>query len=320
MKAIVVREFGAPDVMKVEDVPMPEPSPGQILVAISAAGVNPVDTYIRSGQYAKKPPLPYTPGIDGAGVVKSIGQGSTKFSVGAKVYLAGSISGTYAEYALCDESQAHSLPDRISFEQGAAIGVPYGVAYRALFHRALAQPGETVLIHGGTGGVGVAAIQLALAHGLKVIATAGKEDGLSFLSEQEALHVLNHRNPDHFEEIMSLTNGAGVDVILEMAANINLGHDLKILAYRGRVVVIGSRGPVEIDPRDAMARDASIFGILLFNASNEELARIHAALGAGFKNGTLTPIIGQKFLLTEAATAHKEIVGPHSIGKSVLIP
>ncbi|MGC8660043.1 MAG: NADPH:quinone reductase, partial [Desulfomonilaceae bacterium] len=264
MKAIVVRQFGAPDVMRVEDVPLPQPLDGQVLVAVRAAGINPVDTYIRSGQYAKIPQLPYTPGMDGAGVVHAVGTLAKRFSVGDRVYIAGSISGTYAEYSLCLESHIHPLPERVSFEQGASLGVPYGIAYKALFHRALAQPGETVLIHGGSGGVGIAAIQLARSHGMNIIATAGSESGLEFLIAQGAHHAINHRLDNHFEQIMVKTNENGVDLILEMAAHSNLGRDLKILAKGGRVVVIGSRGPVEIDARDAMSREASILGALLF--------------------------------------------------------
>ncbi len=320
MKAIVVRQFGEPDVMKIEDVPLPQPRGEEALVAVKAAGTNPVDTYIRSGQYAKKPKLPYTPGMDGAGTVEAVGPGVKRFCVGDRVYIAGSVSGTYAEYALCLESTIHALPNQVSFEQGASIGVPYGIAYKALFQRALAQPGETVLIHGGTGGVGVAAIQLARSHGMYIIATAGSDKGLKFLATQGVHYAINHRSEDHFEQIMSNTNGVGVDLVLELAAHTNLGRDLKILTKGGRVVVIGSRGPVEIDARDAMSRDASILGALLFNASNEELKSIHAALGAGLENGTLKPVIGQKFPLIEASLAHKALMNSSAHGKIILIP
>ncbi|MCL5125842.1 MAG: NADPH:quinone reductase [Deltaproteobacteria bacterium] len=320
MKAIIVRQFGDPDVMKVEDISIPEPLHEQVLIAVRAAGVNPVDTYIRSGQYAKKPELPYTPGMDGAGVVQAVGPRVKRFSAGDRVYIAGSISGTYAEYALCLESHTHALPDQVSFEQGASLGVPYGIAYRALFHRAFAKPGDTVLIHGGTGGVGIAAIQLARSHGMNVMATAGSDTGLEFLIAQGARHVFNHRIDDHFEQIITKTNGVGVDIILEMAAHSNLGRDLKILAGGGRVVVIGSRGPVEIDARDAMSRDASILGVLLFNASDDELATIHAALGAGLENGTIRPVIGKTFSLNDSPLAHKSLMTSTAHGKIVLMP
>jgi len=320
MKSIRVSQFGDPEVMGMEDVPDPSPGPGEVVVTIKAAGVNPVDTYIRSGTYASKPALPYTPGMDGAGEVRAVGEAVTSFQVGSRVYVAGSLSGTYAEEALCAEFQVHPLPDRASYQQGAALGVPYGVAYRALFMRAKAKPGETVLVHGATGGVGIAAVQLARGAGLKVIGTGGTAKGRELALEQGAHHVLDHRSPDYLDRVLAVTRGRGVDVVLEMLANVNLGRDLKLLAYGGRVVVIGSRGAVEIDPRDAMGRDASILGVVLFNATRTDLAEIHAALGAGLESGTVRPVIGREIPLAEAAVAHREVMASGAHGKIVLIP
>jgi NADPH:quinone reductase len=320
MKAIKVHEFGGPEVMGLEEVPDLNPGPGQLVVTVKAAGVNPVDTYIRSGQYAKRPELPYTPGMDSAGVVASVGEGVTDWAVGDRVYTAGSITGTYAEQALCSEFQVHCLPDHVTYQQGAALGVPYGIAYRSLFNRALARPGETVLVHGATGGVGIAAVQLARAAGMRVIATGGTEQGLKLVLEQGAHFAVSHKAPDHFEEVVGVNRGRGVDVILEMLANVNLGNDLKILDQGGRVVVIGSRGTVEIDPRDVMSRDASILGVLLFNTSERELAGIHAGLVAGLENRTLRPVIGQEIPLAEAPRAHVGVMESNSYGKILLIP
>lgn len=320
MKAIRVHEFGDPEVMKIEDVPDPEPGAGEVVVKIHAAGVNPVDTYVRSGLYALKPELPYTPGMDGAGVIESIGEGVTRFKVGDRVYIAGTLSGSYAEKALCRESQVHPLPEKVSFQQGASIGVPYGAAYRGLFQRAKALPGEVVLIHGASGGVGIAAVQLARASGMYVIGTSGTEKGRKLVIEQGAHYVVDHHLPNHFEQIMRLTNGGGVNVILEMLANVNLANDLKILAQCGRVVVIGSRGTIEIDPRDAMKRDASILGMVLMNASEKEMYSIHSEIRAGLENGTLSPVIGKELTLSESARAHNEIIKSSAYGKIVLIP
>jgi NADPH2:quinone reductase len=320
MKAIRIHEFGGPEVMRVEQVPALRPVPGQVLVAIKAAGVNPVDTYIRSGQYAQKPVLPYTPGMDAAGIVEAVGEGMTGLSPGDRVYIAGSITGTYAEQTICSQSQVHPLPQHVSFQQGAAMGVPYGIAYRALFNRALAKAGETVLVHGATGGVGIAAVQLARAAGLKVIGTGGTAEGLELVRQQGAHYVVNHRDPDHLEQVRSLTEGRGVDIVLEMLANVNLGRDLKIVGYGGRIVVIGSRGTVEIDPRDAMIKDATILGALLFNASEPELSGIHAALVAGLESGTLKPVIRQELPLDDAPRAHMAVMESHAHGKIVLIP
>lgn len=320
MKGIRIHEFGGPEVMKLEEIPLPRPASKQVLVDIKAAGVNPVDVYIRSGLYANKPPLPYTPGMDAAGIVKSVGEGVTRVTAGDRVYVAGSISGTYAEEALCEEFRVHPLPEHVSFQQGAAIGVPYGIAYRALFHRARAKAGETVLVHGATGGVGIAAVQLARAEGMNVIGSGGTKEGIDLVVQQGAHHTVDHRDPDHLEQVLNLTEGRGVDVVIEVAAHLNLGNDLKILGQGGRIVVIGSRGTVEIDPRDAMMRDAAILGVLLFNASEDDLAAIHAALGDGLEKERLRPMIGKEFPLADAAKAHTSVMESRAFGKIVLIP
>jgi NADPH2:quinone reductase len=320
VKAIRVYEFGNPEVMKIEEVTDPKPGTGEVVVSVYAVGVNPVDTYIRSGLYALKPELPYTPGMDAAGIVESIGEGVGHVEPGDRVYIAGTVSGSYAEKALCRESQVHPLPKKLSFVQGAGVGVPYSAAFRALFHRAKAIPGETVLVHGASGGVGIASVQLACAAGMYIIGTAGTEKGRLLVNKQGAHHVLDHCESAYMERILDLTNGKGVDLILEMLANENLGKDLHILAQNGRVVVIGSRGTVEIDPRDTMRRDAAVLGMILMNASEREISSIHAALAAGLENGTLCPVIGREMPLYEAARAHHEIMETSAFGKIVLIP
>jgi NADPH2:quinone reductase len=320
MKAVRVHEFGGPEVLRLEEVPTLRPGPDQVLVRMHAIGINPVETYIRAGTYARLPELPYTPGNDGAGVVEQVGSDVTEFKAGDHVYTSGSISGTYAEFTLCKKEQAHPLPANISFAQGAAMGTPYATAYRGLLHRAAAKPGETVLVHGASGGVGTAALQLSRANGLRVFGTAGSEGGLKLVREQGAHQVFDHRASDHFEQIMKTTNGRGVDVIVEMLANVNLGKDLTILAKGGRVVIIGSRGPVEIDPRNTMQRDADVRGMTLPNTPTAELASIHAALVAGLENGTLRPVIGKEFPLADAAQAHRALMESGALGKIVLVP
>ena len=319
MKAIRVHEFGPPEVMRLEDTPDPKAGPGEVVVQVRAAGVNPVDSYVRSGAYARKPSLPYTPGTDAAGIVESVGTG-VAISVGKRVYTSSSVTGVYAEKAVCKQGDVHELPPNISFSQGAAIGVPYTTAYRALFQRAHATPGETVLVHGASGGVGIAAIQIARAGGMRVLATAGSADGRELVLQQGAHSTLDHSAPDHMDAAMKLTAGRGLDVVLEMLANVNLAKDLKALAMGGRVVVVGSRGPIEIDPRDTMVRDAAILGMLLFNAPERDLQSIYSGLYAGLENGTLRPVVGREIPLIEAARAHKEVMQPGAHGKIVLIP
>ena len=267
MKAIRVKEFGGPEVLKLEEVPDLKPAAGQVVVRLRAIGVNPVETYMRAGTYPRKPSLPYTPGNDGAGTIESAGAGATRFKPGDRVYIAGSLSGAYAQQSLCEKRFVFPLPAHVSFAQGAAMNIPYSTAFRALFHRAQTRGGETVLVHGASGAVGIAAVQLARAAGLHVIGTVGSDRGRQLVSAEGAHEVLDHQAPDHFDKALALTGGRGYDVILEMLANANLGRDLPILAPKGRVVVIGSRGPVEIDARHTMTRDASILGMSMWNAS-----------------------------------------------------
>jgi NADPH2:quinone reductase len=320
MKAIVVREFGGPEVLNLAEIPTPSPAAGQVLVRIHAVGVNPYDTYMRNGTYAIKPALPYTPGSDAAGVVAAVGAGVKTVKVGDRVYVAKTLTGAYAEYALTLESQVHPLPEKITYAQGAGVWVPYGTAYHALFHCARARSGETVLVHGASGGVGIAGVQIARAMGMVVLGTAGTEKGLELVKREGADHVFNHTQPGYLEQILQATDGQGVDLILEMLANVNLGKDLKLLAFRGRVVVIGSRGEVTIAPRDLMTRRASILAFTLWGATEVEEKEIHAAITAGLANGTLRPIVGREMPLGEAARAQKEVMEPGAFGKIVLVP
>ncbi len=320
MKAIRVHEFGGPQVMKLEDVPDPKPGAGQVVVRVHAAGVNPVDTYVRSGAYARKPSLPYTPGSDGAGVVEAVGEGVKRLKTGDRVYIAGGLGGTYAEKVLCLESQVQPLPQKISFAQGAAVWVPYATAYRAIFQLAEAKPPDTVLVHGASGGVGTAAVQLARAAGMTVIGTAGSDKGKELVRKEGAHHVLDHNAADLAEQVMAHTGNRGADVILEMLANKNLGKDLQLVAMGGRVIIVGSRGPVEVNPRDAMMREARVIGLMLFAATERELAGLHAALFAGMESGTLRPVVGQEMPLSDASRAHEAVLASGAYGKIVLVP
>jgi NADPH:quinone reductase len=319
MKAILVREFGGPEVLKLEEVPTPKPAAGEVLVRIHAAGVNPYDTYMRAGTYAQKPRLPYTPGSDGAGVVEMVGEGVKKVKQGDRVYTARTLSGAYAQYALALEDQVHQLPPDISFNQGAGIWVPYGTAYHALYHAAKAHASETVLVHGASGGVGTAAVQIARAMGLTVLGTAGTPKGLELATREGAYRAFDHGKAGYEQEILEATGNRGVDIILEMLANVNLARDTKLLANDGRVIVIGNRGEVTINARELMARRASIRAFTLWGITAAEEADIHAGLIAGLENGTLRPVVGKELPLAEAARAHKEVLEPGAAGKVVLI-
>lgn len=320
MRAIRVDQFGDPDVLRVVNVADPVAAAGEVVVRLRAAGVNPVEAYVRSGKYARLPELPYTPGSDGAGVVESLGTGVTTMAPGARVYVAalGQRFGTYAERMACPAHMVHPLPDAVSFGQGAALGTPAATAYRALVIRAGAKPGETVLIHGASGAVGIAAVQLARGLGLRVIGTAGSEPGRQAVLAAGANAALNHHEEGYAAGIPALTDGRGVDIILEALASVNLDRDLGLLAPKGRVVVIGSRGRIEIDPRQTMAKESAILGTLLWAATPEEYRQTHDALAAALSAGTLRPVVGREFPLDHAAEAHMAIMQDRAVGKIVL--
>ncbi|HEY8548954.1 MAG TPA: NADPH:quinone reductase [Vicinamibacterales bacterium] len=323
MQAIVVTEFGGPEVLQLREVDDPQPGPGQVRVRIHAAGVNPVETYIRTGTYARKPALPYTPGTDGAGIVDAVGPGVTRVKPGDRVFLANTLarcSGTYAQLAICDEAGVHPLPESVTFAQGAAIGIPACTAWRALFQKAAARASEVVLVHGASGSVGTSAVQLAAAAGLTVIATAGSERGRKLAAEQGAHFVFDHGEEGYRDRIVEATGGRGPDIILEMLANVNLGHDLAMIAPRGRVVIVGSRGSLELMPRLFMARDCSAVGMTLFNANEAEWREITAGVSAALAAGTLRPVVNRRLPLARAAEAHQLVMQSGAAGKIVLEP
>ncbi|KAK7945446.1 hypothetical protein WMY93_001174 [Mugilogobius chulae] len=294
MKAIRVSEFGDPSVLKIRsDVTVPKPGPKQVLIRVHACGVNPVDTYIRSGNFFRKPEMPFTRGP--------------------------TCPGRWRRW------EKESLPSRWEIEfspyfaQGAAIGIPYFTAYRALVHKAAVKPGETVLIHGASGGVGVAACQLSRALGLKVLGTAGTPEGLQLVLKNGAHSAFNHRENGYTDKIMKATGGQGVNVIVEMLSNVNLDKDLKMLAQGGRVIIVGSRGPIQIDPRDIMMKEISVIGVALYFAKPEEQSQCAAFLFSGFEAGWMKPAVGRRYPLADAAKAHHDIIEcPGASGKMVL--
>ncbi|MCG8456650.1 MAG: NADPH:quinone reductase [Holophagales bacterium] len=325
MRAILVREFGGPEVLRVEEIDDPVAGPGEVLVRLEAAGINPVDTYVRSGVYERLPELPYVPGGDGAGMLAAVGQGVSRFREGERVYIAGAaggaLTGCYATLVAKPEAAVHPLPEKASFEQGAAVGVPYATAYRALVHKGKARPGETVLVHGASGGVGLAAVQLAAERGLRVVGTASTEEGRERVAAQGAELVLDHSEDGYLDTLTEWTEGRGADVVLEMAAHVNLDRDLDAAARGGRIVVIGCRGPVEIYPRKAMVKDLTIRAFALATATAAEMAETHGALVEGLRSGALDPVVARTFPLDNAPEAHRTMADARGAqGKIVLIP
>ncbi|GAB3486964.1 NADPH:quinone reductase [Marinomonas epiphytica] len=316
MKAMQIQDYGPASDLALVDVAKPSIDADQILVAVGAAGVNPVDTYIRSGVNNYKANFPHTPGNDGAGTIVEVGSQVTQFTVGQRVYFSRNLTGSSAEFAVCNTTHTFALADALSFEEGACLGVPYTTAHRALFGRANAKAGDKVLIHGATGAVGIAAVQLALAAGMEVVASSGTEAGAKLLKEQGVSSVIMHNESGHLEPFQTLETG--FDVIIEMLANHNLDQDLKALAFGGCVAVIGNRGTVEINPRDLMARDASVVGVALANVKPAELALIAKSLLPQFEKGVLKPVVRRAYELADLAQAHEDVLKSGALGNLVI--
>jgi len=316
MKAILVQDFGGPEALQIQTVPDPKAGNGEVVVKLHAAGVNPVETYQRAGKVPYNGELPFTPGTDGAGEIVAIGEEVFDWKIGDRVYVyAPKGNGTYAEQIACKAEQVHRLPDNVSFEQGAAMGVPYATAHHALFGKAGAKGGEVVFIQGASGGVGTAAIQLANRAGLAVAGSASDE---AFIEKVGAKYTFDYNEDGYMSDALGATCGRGFDVILELKADANLGKDAEVLAPFGRIVIIGSGGSVEINPRDWMMKDATVMGMLLFNVQGAQLKEIHADLVDGLQSGQLRPIIDKTFALEDAPRSHVAIMEGESHGKIVL--
>lgn len=313
MRAVIVTEYGGPEVLVVRDVPEPVPGPGRILIKLHTAGVNPVDSYLRSGAQGYSPTLPFTPGMDGAGTIEDVGDGVIGYAGGDRVYVAGSVTGTYAEYCLCSPGQVFPLHEKLDWAEGACLGVPYFTAARALFTRGGASPGESVLVHGASGGVGLACLQLAAPRGITVYGTAGSGEGEALVRKNGAAECFSHRDSGRFEAVREATGGPGVNLIVEMLADVNLDDDLKILAPGGRVVVVGSRGRIEISPRDLMSSESVVMGVRMPMATLEERREYARYIDEGVLSGSVRPPVAAGYSLEEAGEAHRKVMkGPHS--------
>ena len=324
MKAIRAHSFGGPEVLKLEDVADPVPGRGEVVVDVRAAGVNPADTYMRNGTYAIVPKLPYIPGGDAGGVISALGAGVRDFAIGDRVIVGTALSfdltGCYAEKVKRKASEVLPLPPGVSFAAAATFGVPYATAHYALFARGGARAGETVFIHGASGSVGTSALQLAKRAGLKVVGSAGTAKGLALITQEGADLAVDHTQKDYLQEVKRVTGGKGPELILEMLANVNLAADMDLAAKYGRIVVIGNRGEITINPRIAMMKELDIRGTALWNATPEQMQPIMKDIVEGVAAGTLRPVIGRDMPLAEAAAAHEAVLQPGAYGKIVLVP
>lgn len=318
MQSITVTTFGGPEQLTLATTPAPTPARGEVLVRIEAAGVNPVDTYILTGTYALRPDLPYTPGLEGAGVIAAVGDDVDPARIGARVFVSMSSSGTYAELCTCKAEDAHELPDELSFDQGAGVWIAYATAWRALFQLGQLRGCESLLVHGASGAVGLALVQWAASRGVDVIGTASSKHGMDAALESGASAVVDHSSPGYQDELLALTGGRGFDMIAENAAHSNLDADMELVARRGRILVIGSRHELLVNPRKLMAREATVQGVMLFGMTESEKREAARAIQAAARAQLIRPVVRRAFDLKDARAAHELVMKRGAAGKIVL--
>ncbi|MEH7254905.1 quinone oxidoreductase [Neobacillus niacini] len=318
MKAIVVSKHGGPEELNLRDVPEPVPGPDQVLIRVVTTGVNFADIMSRQGRFQKN--VPFIPGTDVSGVIEQIGENVSNLQVGQHV-MAFSATGSYAEKVVADSSMTFHIPESIDFDLAGAMLVVGTTAYNIVMNVAKIKKGESVLIHAAAGGVGSTAIQLAKLQGAtKIIGTVGSNDKIQFVKDLGADEVINYREENFAERVLSLTDGKGVDVILDSVSGDVFEQGLNCLAIRGRIVVYshagGRSGTVTTSQLNPGSR--SILGYSMRNNSPEETIQTVNIVIKLIQNGDIRFIIGKKFDLSQAYEAHQWVENRQNIGKTLI--
>lgn len=322
MRALVCNEYGPPEALVIEAQDDPIPGPGQILVDVAAAGINFPDVLSIAGKYQVKTPTPFVAGNEAAGVVAAIGDQVTHFTVGDKVIIT-TRGGTFAEKCVADEMTSMPLPAGLSFEQGAGFAVTYGTSYHALKQSAKLQAGETVLVLGAAGGVGVTAVEIAKAMGARVIAAASTVEKLDFARAAGADETINYSDVPLKETVKALTEGQGVDIVYDPVGGELADQALRATAWHGRYLVIGfASGDIPRFPANiALLKEASIIGVWwgTWAAKNPKLQMQNVReMAAMIKDGILTPRVTESYPLDHFVDAFKAITERRALGKVVL--
>jgi putative PIG3 family NAD(P)H quinone oxidoreductase len=323
MKAVAIREPGGPEVLEIEERPVPVPGDEELLIAVAAAGVNRPDVMQRQGNYAPPPGASDVPGLEVSGIVARVGAGASRFKEGDAV-VALVPGGGYAEFCTVHESNALPLPPSLTLVEGAGIPETTFTVWHNVFQRGLLRRGEWLLVHGGTSGIGTTAIQLAKAFGALVAATAGSDDKCAAAKRLGADVAINYKSADFVAAVKDATNGHGADVILDMVGGDYANRNLGAAAEDGRIVQISTlAGPVaKIDLRKVMGKRLTLTGSTLRNrpvAFKAELARtIEEAVWPVIDQARYKPVIDKLFVLDNVVTAHQRIDGGEHIGKIIL--
>ena len=323
MRAVGIVKPGGPEALVPAERALPTPKPNEILVKVAAAGVNRPDILQRQGLYAVPPDASDLPGLEIAGEVVACGAKATRWKLGDKV-CALAHGGGYAEYCVVPEVQALPVPKGLSVIEAASLPETFFTVWSNVYDRGRLKAGETLLVHGGSSGIGVAAIQIARAMGNRVLATAGSDDKCAACVKLGADKAINYRTRDFLADVLAATDGKGVDVILDMVGGDYVPKELKCLAEEGRLVFIAFlRGPkTELDINEVMRRRLTLTGSTLRPRPVEFKGAVAASLRAHvwplIEGGKIRPVIFKTFPLAQAAEAHKLMESSQHIGKFVL--
>jgi len=322
MRAIVCDRLGDPSVLKIEERPIPQPGPGDVVVRVGAAAVNFPDVLTVSGEYQHKPDLPFVPGMEGAGTVHAVGAGRQDWKAGDKVIF-GIRPGAFAQYVTVPrKGHLLRLPEGWSFAEGAGFRIAATTAYHSLVHRAALRQGEVALIHGAAGGVGLAAVQLAKHLGARVIATGGDDRRLALVKQHGADEVVNYRTSDFVAAVKELTGGKGADVIYDPVGGEVLEKSVRAAGYGARLLVVGftSGGPSKLMSNHVLIKGLSILGV----RAGETLLRL-PHMGYGYAElpklaalGVMRPHISHRFPMDRAADAFRVLLDRQVVGKAVI--
>ena len=322
MKAVLCKEFGPPESLVFEDIPSPKPGPGEVVLTMKAASINFPDVLIIQNKYQFKPPLPFSPGSELAGVVKEVGAGVERWKPGDKV-MAFTTYGAFAEEVRTEANRLLPLPSSMSFTEGAAFLLTYGTTDHALRDRGALKAGETLLVLGAAGGVGLAAVEIGKALGARVIACASSPEKLAVCREHGADEGIDYAKEDLRERIKALTAGKGVDVVYDAVGGPYSEPAFRSLAWRGRLLVVGfAAGDIPKIPLNLpLLKGASIVGVFWGDFAKREPKAFGESvqqLGRWYAEGKLRPHVSQTFPLAKAVDALKAMAARQVKGKVVL--
>ncbi|HEX9001651.1 MAG TPA: NADPH:quinone oxidoreductase family protein [Blastocatellia bacterium] len=322
MKAWRVNEWCEPDQMSFEEIPTPDPGAGEIRIKNKAAALNFYDILLIQGKYQVKPPRPFTPGSEIAGLVDAIGEGVTGFNLGDRVQAIAS-SGGFAECSLAPAAKSFRIPDAMTFEEAAAMIVIYQTSYLALTSRTTVRPGEWLLVHAAAGGVGLSAMQIGKALGARILATAGSEEKLQFCLSQGAEHAINYKDGGWVDQVKRLTGGRGADIIYDPVGGEVFELSTKCIAPEGRLLVIGFAGGTipSIAANRILLKNMSVIGAYwggYLEHHPQYMAETQAALFQMYEAGQIKPVVSQAFDLKDAATALNALATRKTFAKVVL--